>query len=532
MAVAKDPRSREMPNGEAMQEQIQAAISGLGPAEMKDMLQRLLAVPNALNSLLERPPPPSRRRPRRPDTVTYQVRVDLNGTKPPLWRRLELASDLFLDQVHEIMQAAFGWTDSHLHQFGSGLGRYDPETEHYLCPFQVEEGDPGVPEEDVRLDEVLTEPGDKLFYEYDFGDGWQHTIRLEAILPRPSSRPRAVCITGRRDGPPEDCGGVGAYELICAATDPVNPDYAEAVAEFTRFYGGDIEPDSIRTTTFDIAEVNDVLGGLELASEPDDSIPGPEHSLPEPLEDLVHAIRTPAGKRELRRLLGSARLGQPVLVDGASAAEMVRPYAWLLDRVGDDGIKLTGAGYLPPAHVEAVVAELGLGEEWIGKGNRESQTLPVLHLRESATAMGLLRKRTGMLLLTSRARAVRTDPAGLWWHLAQRMPPTSRDQCETQAGLILLTVIAARAEGDPDFTVARLLNAIGWVTGNGTDLDRRTAGQACWDTKTALRRLGALTGDWRSEAPTTNGVTFARAALQSWPTHRASASTALSVPLA
>ena len=47
--------------------------------------------------------------------------------------------DLFLDQVHEIIQVAFGWTDSHLHQFGSGPGHYGPETEHYLCPFQVED---------------------------------------------------------------------------------------------------------------------------------------------------------------------------------------------------------------------------------------------------------------------------------------------------------------------------------------------------------------------------------------------------------
>jgi hypothetical protein len=198
---------------------------------------------------------------------------------------------------------------------------------------------------------------------------------------------------------------------------------------------------------------------------------------------------------------------------------MVGPYAWLLDRVGDDGIKLTSAGYLPPLHVEAAVAELGLGEEWIGKGNRESQTLPVLHLRESATAMGLLRKRNGLLLLTSRARAVRTDPPALWRQLAQRMPPASRDQCETQAGLILLIVIAARAEGDPDATAARLLSAIGWVNADGTDLDRHTAARACWDTRTVLRRLGALTGDWRSEAPSTDGITFARTALQNWPAH-------------
>ena len=509
-----------MPSGEAMQELFQAAAAGLSPGEIKDMLQRMLASQSALNDLLQRPPPPSRRRPRRAGAVTYRVRVDLNGTKPPLWRRLELASDLFLDQVHEIMQAAFGWTDSHLHQFGSGPGHYDPATEHYLCPFQVDEGDPGVPEENVRLDEVLAEPGDKLFYDYDFGDGWQHTIRLEAILPQPtSSAPRAVCIAGRRDGPPEDCGGAGAYELISAATDPGHPAHADAVAEFTRFYGDDLEPDALRATPFDISEVNDTLAGLELASDPAPSTPAPERSLPAPLDDLVHAVRTPAAKRELRRLLGSAQLDQPAGVDAATAARMVGPYAWLLDRVGDDGINLTSAGYLPPLHVEAAVAELGLGEEWIGKGNRESQTLPVLHLHESATAMGLLRKRNGLLLLTSRARAVRTDPPALWRHLAQRMPPASRDQCETQAGLILLIVIAARAEGDPDTTAARLLSAIGWVNADGTDLDRHTAARACWDTRTVLRRLGALTGDWRSEAPSADGITFARAALQNWPAH-------------
>lgn len=120
-----------------------------------------------------------------------------------------------------------------------------------------------------------------------------------------------------------------------------------------------------------------------------------------------------------------------MVVDAATAAQMARLYIWLLDRVGDDGIKLTGAGYLPPAHVTAAVAELRLGEEWIGKGKRENQTLPVLHLRESATAMGLLRKRNGMLLLTSRARAVRTDPAGLWWHLApDKRAPTRRSVCD------------------------------------------------------------------------------------------------------
>jgi pRiA4b ORF-3-like protein len=88
--------------------------------------------------------------------VTYRLRIDLSGTEPPLRRQLEVASDLFLDELHWIIQVAFGWMDCRLHQ--------------------------SIPEEEVRLDEVLVRRGDKLFYEYDFGDGWQHTIKLEAAL--------------------------------------------------------------------------------------------------------------------------------------------------------------------------------------------------------------------------------------------------------------------------------------------------------------------------------------------------------------
>ena len=143
-----------------------------------------------------------------------------------MWRRLDLASGLFPDEVHEILQVAFGWTDSHLHQFGSGPRYYDPETEYYLCPYQVEEGEPGVPEEEVRLDEVIADPGDTLCYLYDFGDNWEHVIGLEAVAPWDDTAPAAVCLDGRRDGPPEDCGGLGGYELISAAIDPLDPDHA------------------------------------------------------------------------------------------------------------------------------------------------------------------------------------------------------------------------------------------------------------------------------------------------------------------
>jgi pRiA4b ORF-3-like protein len=508
--------------------QFTAAISGKSSGDLQGVLRELMAAAAPDIDPFARAAPPSRRRPRRPDIVTYRVRVDLKGARPPLWRRLELSSDLLLDEVHQVIQEAFGWTDSHLHQFGSGPDLYSPETQLYLCPFQVDEGETGIPEEQVRLDEVLADAGDKLYYSYDFGDDWQHVIKLEAVSARetvsarPDPAPRAVCTDGRRDGPAEDCGGVYAHELITAATDPVNPDHADAVAEFDRIFGGEIDPGAIGRTRFDIGKINAALAAAFPATA--SSGPGPggaaAGALPEPLGELVSAVRDSASRRELRRLLDAARLDEPVLVDAGTAVRMVRPYSWLLDRVGAKGIKLTGAGYLPPAHVEAATAALGLGEEWIGKGNREVQTLPVLHLRESATKMGLLRKQHGMLLATSRGRRLRGDPAGLWWHLAERMPPRSADRCETQAGLLLLAVIAAGVSDDLDAVVARLLGAIGWISRDGRRLTGSAAAAAAWDTRTVLRRFGSFGSDrhsFGSGKPTPDGIAFARAALRTWP---------------
>ncbi|MGH3765196.1 MAG: plasmid pRiA4b ORF-3 family protein [Pseudonocardiaceae bacterium] len=176
------PLDRTAAESDNLLRQFTDSIAGLGPGDLQDVLHRVLAAGAIGADPFERPPPPSQRRPRRVDVVTYRVRIDLKDTKPPLWRRLQVASDLFLHDFHDVIQAAFGWTDSHLHRFGSGPEAYSHDTEHYLCPFDVEEGETGIPEDQVRLDEVLVETGDKLFYTYDFGDDWEHIIRLEAVM--------------------------------------------------------------------------------------------------------------------------------------------------------------------------------------------------------------------------------------------------------------------------------------------------------------------------------------------------------------
>jgi len=496
-------------SGEEMLDQFQAAISGLGPVELRDLLQTLTATAMPVECLLERPAPSSRRRPRRADVVTYRVRVDLMETAPPVWRRLELSSDLFLGDLHQVIQVAFGWTDSHLHQFGSGPAYYSPDTEYYLEPFAMAEGEVGVPESEVRLDEVLVDEGDELFYCYDFGDDWQHTVTLEAVLPRRDSAPLAVCTAGDRPGPAEDCGGAHCYELIAAANDPTHPNHAKVRAEFVRVFGDDVDPATFAVTPFVIDEINRALGfRIKVARA----------ALPEPIAGLVDSVQFVGQRQLLLRMIGEARLDEPVAIDADTAAKMVYQYSWLLDRVGAEGIRLTAAGYLPPAHVEAAVAELGLADEWVGSGNRENQTLPVLSLRESAQKMGLLRKQRGSLLLTPRGRGTRTDPIALWHHIAEKLPLRSTDPCELQAALILLVVIASETPGDPYATVADLLGAIGWTVSDGSPLTPSMAATAAWHTASVLRRLGALAGDrfGGHERPTPDGVTFARAALKTF----------------
>jgi hypothetical protein len=192
----------------------------------------ILAVAESMDGILNDPVLvrqifPSRRRRRRSDVVTYRVRVDIKRTKPPEWRRLELASDLHLDNLHEIIRVAFGWGDTHLYRFASGSGPDHDDAEYYLCPYEVAERKVGIPDAEVRLDEVLVEAGDKLFYAYesfayDFdddgddspGERWDHVVKLEARSPRDESTPQAVCTAGRQPGP-----DIGIDEINAALSD-------------------------------------------------------------------------------------------------------------------------------------------------------------------------------------------------------------------------------------------------------------------------------------------------------------------------
>jgi hypothetical protein len=166
---------------------------------------------------------PELRRPRRAEPAIYRVRVDLDDARPPIWRRLDLRSDVTLDVLHQVLQAAFSWNDYHPHRFGLGGRPFDPGSQVFLCEYDADnpeiDDDDGPRASQVRLDETLQEPGDTLRYVYDYGDSWELTLQLEQAMSALDDSPTAVLKHGERAAPPEDCGGLTDAEQLAQVLD-------------------------------------------------------------------------------------------------------------------------------------------------------------------------------------------------------------------------------------------------------------------------------------------------------------------------
>ncbi len=174
--------------------------------------------------------------------VAFQLKVTLERSKPPIWRRI-LVADCTLDVLHQVVQTAMGWTDSHMHQFEYGKDCFsDPR-------FELD-GD-YYDETQVLLSDVVANGCKKLRYWYDFGDDWWHTITIEKTLkPKPIDK-FPTCVKGVGACPPEDCGGIcGYYELLEAIRDPKHERHDDLVD----WLGGEFDPGR-----FDLDEINAAL---------------------------------------------------------------------------------------------------------------------------------------------------------------------------------------------------------------------------------------------------------------------------------
>ena len=181
----------------------------------------------------------------------YQIKVTLKWTAPPIWRRLLVDSDITLSGLHDLLQLAMGWTNSHMHEFqfrGQRYGSTDPE-------LGLTEG---IDERKVRLNQLLVRVGAKMVYTYDFGDSWEHAIALEKCLPADLNIAYPACTGGRGACPPEDCGGVGGfYDLLEALQNPRHPEHEELL----EWAGKDYDPEN-----FSIEAINRFLHGKKRAA--------------------------------------------------------------------------------------------------------------------------------------------------------------------------------------------------------------------------------------------------------------------------
>lgn len=159
----------------------------------------------------------------------YQFKIILLHIKPPIWRRIQV-KDCTLDKLHEHIQTAMGWTNSHLHGFEIGNQRYGDSgllgEEFHEFGF----GDSTT----TKISEIVPADGKRfsLKYKYDFGDSWEHEVLFEGCPPLDSKTQYPLCLEGERACPPEDCGGVWGYaEFIEAMRDKTHEE-REAMFEW------------------------------------------------------------------------------------------------------------------------------------------------------------------------------------------------------------------------------------------------------------------------------------------------------------
>ncbi|WP_194848287.1 plasmid pRiA4b ORF-3 family protein [Candidatus Neptunochlamydia vexilliferae] len=167
-----------------------------------------------------------------------KLKISLLRLNPLIWRRvlIDMAGDL--EDLHRTIQLAMGWENCHLYSFRYGNQEFGCDEEGFS---------------NERLAALSLREKDEILYEYDFGDCWEHKVKVEAILSKEKGVFYPKCLEGARACPPEDCGGVWGYEenleIMC---DKNHPEYEDTV----QWMGKDFDPEH-----FDLKSVNRNLEG-------------------------------------------------------------------------------------------------------------------------------------------------------------------------------------------------------------------------------------------------------------------------------
>lgn len=421
------------------------------------------------NPQIELPDPPLH-----PSLLT--LRVDIVGAHPPIWRRLELRGDLSLADVHEHLQAAFGWLSGHLHRFDAP-GSSSRRTPYFLTEFDIDEGETGTDERDARLDQVLRKPGETLRYTYDFGDNWEHDLKVESMRPATDDDPAALCTGGRGACPPEDVGGIHTWNELAAAL-RADADPAHLTGELQMY--ADWLPIGCDPDGFTVAEANQSISLLGISAESiieafkQTPLGSASLELPQPRAELADLLErcTPDVVEILAQITSRVdALDESVTDDDIRLA--VRPWQTVLEAIGNDGVQLSAAGWLPPATVQRIWQESGVAWAY-GKGNREQHTPEVAALRQDCVRAGMLRKHKGRLLLTKRGQQCRNSADELAAAIADSLVH-DKDDFTQDARVVSLLFLAADWQLGPDSRWAADAAA------RGEELRPREISEAFWD---------------------------------------------------
>jgi hypothetical protein len=175
-----------------------------------------------------------------PEQLTLQLYVELDGVTPTIWRRILVPTSVRMSRLHDMIQATMGWTNSHLHAFTVGEKRYG------MCFDDYSEDE--IDEQAVTVLQALR--GHQQFtYEYDFGDGWEHIVTIEAEFRSRHALKFALCLAGENACPPEDSGGPGGFEYFLEAlADPTHDEHEN----YVRWNDGN----TFDRTSFNLIDVN------------------------------------------------------------------------------------------------------------------------------------------------------------------------------------------------------------------------------------------------------------------------------------
>ena len=169
------------------------------------------------------------------------VKVTLRGIRPPIWRRLLIPDRMTLGDLHEAIQAAMGWENGHLHLFeiaGRQFGDPDPEFRAHDAANEAR----------MTLAGVVKSGVNRFTYVYDFGDNWEHAVLIEKRAPKVIGTRFPACVAGKRNCPPEDCGGLWGYEeLVAILADPSDTRHDE----WKEIYGEDFDPEDFSPAVAD-----------------------------------------------------------------------------------------------------------------------------------------------------------------------------------------------------------------------------------------------------------------------------------------